>query len=164
MILEIIDDKGFLPEGGSALMENVARLALKFEGVKSACACLTVVDGAEIKELNARTRGVDSETDVLSFPEIKWPYPRTAGSEEKLLARAYLPEYGAPFLGDIVLNVSRAREQATEYGHSLAREMGYLTAHAMLHLMGYDHMTDGDKAVMRRAEETIMSAAALTRE
>ena len=164
MILDIIDERSFLPEGGRELLEEVAESCLAEEGISCACACVTLVDGAEIKELNARTRGVDSETDVLSFPEISYPYPKTAKDCPERLKRAYDPAYNAAFLGDIVLNVSRAREQAEEFGHSLRRELGYLTAHAMFHLCGYDHMKDEDKAVMREMEKRAMKRLQLYRE
>lgn len=163
MILEIIDDSGFMPEGGSELVEQVAACCLSEEGIQNACASLTLVSGEEIRQLNARARGVDRETDVLSFPETRWPSPKTAKDCPNLLKKAYDPALGAPFLGDIVLNVSRAREQAEELGHSLRREMGYLTAHAMFHLMGYDHMTDEDKPVMREMEKRAMRRLKLYR-
>jgi len=163
VILEIIDENGFMPEGGAELVEQTAACCLLEEGIEGACACLTLVSGEEIKELNARTRGVDRETDVLSFPEVRWSSPKTAKDCPNLLKKAYDPTYGAAFLGDIVLNVSRAREQAEELGHSLRREMGYLTAHAMFHLMGYDHMTDEDKPVMREMEKRAMRRLKLFR-
>ena len=164
MILEIIDDNGFLPEGAEELMEKVAETALKAEGVTGLTACLTIVDGEEIRALNKRMRNVDSETDVLSFPAVKYAYPLTAKDSPEKLKRAYDPDYGVPFLGDIVLNVNRAREQAEEFGHSLAREMGYLTCHAMFHLMGYDHMNDVDKPRMREMEKKVMAELKLFRD
>ena len=155
-VLEIIDEINALPEGGAETVQAAAAAALAVEGIKSARACLTLVAGDEIRALNARMRGVDMETDVLSFPELNYPVSKTARDVPWLLARAYDPEYAAPFIGDIVLNVNRAREQAQEYGHSLERELGYLTAHAMFHLLGYDHLTDGDLARMRRMEKQAM--------
>ena len=163
MILDIIDENGFLPEGAKELMEKVAETSLKTEGVTGLTACVTVVDGGEIRALNKRMRNVDSETDVLSFPTVKYPYPQTAKDVPERLKKAYNPDYGAPFIGDIVLNVSRAREQAEEFGHSLAREMGYLTCHAMFHLMGYDHMNDIDKPRMREMEKKVMTDMNLLR-
>ena len=83
---------------------------------------ISLVNNEEIKELNRDYRGVDSETDVLSFP--------------------LEDDFGMdlPLLGDIIITVEKALEQAEEYGHSLEREMAYLTAHSMFHLMGYDHL------------------------
>lgn len=163
MILEIIDDNGFLPDGAAELIEKTAETAEKTEGVTGLTACLTIVDGEDIRALNKRMRNVDSETDVLSFPTVKYNYPLTARDSADKLKRAYDPDYDAPFIGDIVLNVSRAREQAEEFGHSLAREMGYLTCHAMFHLMGYDHMNDIDKPKMREMEKKVMAEMNLLR-
>ena len=163
MILEIVDENGFLPEGAAELLERVAEACLTEEGIEKACACVSVVDGQTIRELNSRTRNVDSETDVLSFPAINYPDKKKAHETPKLLSRAYDPALGAPFLGDIVLNVSRAAQQAQEFGHSLSREMGYLTAHAMFHLCGYDHMTDEDKPLMREMEKRAMKRLGLFR-
>lgn len=163
MILEFIDENGFLPEGAAELLEKVAETSLKTEGVENLRACVTIVDGEEIRSLNKRMRNVDSETDVLSFPAVKYVYPLTAWASPEKLKRAYDPDYGAPFIGDIVLNVSRAREQAEQFGHSLAREMGYLTCHAMFHLMGYDHMNDVDKPRMRAMEKRVMAEVNLLR-
>ena len=164
MVLEIIDDKNLLPEGARELMETVAEECLRQEGVGGLCACLTVVNGEEIRALNARMRDTDRETDVLSFPEIKYPYPKTARDVPERLKRAYDPAVGQSFIGDIVLNISRAEEQAAEYVHSAARETGYLTAHAMFHLLGYDHMTEADKPRMREMEKKTMKALKLYRE
>jgi len=163
MVLEIIDEKNLLPAGAQELMQQVAQECLKQEGVENLCACLTIVDGEEIRALNARTRDTDRETDVLSFPEIKYPYPKTARDCPDRLKKAYDPAYGMGFLGDIVMNIARAQQQAQELGHSVARETGYLTAHAMFHLLGYDHMTDADKPRMREMEKKTMKALKLFR-
>lgn len=99
---------------------------------------ISLVDNAEIQELNKQFRGVDSETDVLSFPLDD--------------------DFGMdlPLLGDIIISVEKALEQSQEYGHSLERELAYLTAHSMFHLMGYDHMNTQDKQVMRNKEKLVM--------
>lgn len=163
MITDIIDEKNLLPDGAAEIIETCARAAMEIEGVEDACVCVSVVDGEEIRALNARTRDVDRETDVLSFPVIRYPAGKTAKDVPQKVKRAYDPQYGKSFLGDVVLNIARAREQAEEYGHSLARETGYLTAHACFHLMGYDHMTDEDKALMREKEKAAMKKVGLYR-
>ena len=122
------------------------------------------MDGETIRRVNRETRGVDRETDVLSFPEIAYPKGKTAKDVPARLRRAYDPERGAAYLGDIVLNLFRAREQAEEYGHSVTREMGYLTAHAIFHLMGYDHMEEEDKRTMRAMEKRAMRRLGLYKE
>ena len=99
---------------------------------------VSLVDNKEIRDLNKDFRGVDSETDVLSFP---------------LDDSFIIP---IPILGDIIISIERALEQSKEYGHDLHREIGYLTAHSMFHLMGYDHMEEDEKQLMRQKEKNIM--------
>ena len=163
MTVQLTDENGLLPEGAGELIETAARAALEAEGVTGAYACVTVVNGQEIRSLNSRTRGVDAETDVLSFPEIRYPGKKTAKDAPELIKKAYEPSCGLAFLGDIVLNVARAEAQAKEFGHSAAREPAYLTAHAMFHLLGYDHMTDEDKRRMRAMEKRAMKKIGLFR-
>lgn len=153
-----------VPEGAQELLERVAQTACKNEGIERCGACLHLVNNEQIHALNRETRGVDRPTDVLSYPTVNYPAGTTAKDNKKRLLREKDPETGLCFLGDIFLSVERAREQADEYGHSLSREMGYLTAHAMLHLMGYDHMEEGERAVMREKEEAVMREIGLTRE
>ena len=162
-VCEIIDESGFLPEGAGELIEAAARAALTCEGIKDARVCVSIVDGETIRALNARTRDTDAETDVLSFPEINYPAGKTARDTPDRLRRAYDPACGKPFLGDIVLNIARARAQAAEYGHSVQRETAYLTAHAMFHLLGYDHMTEADKTKMRAMEKQAMKKLGIFR-
>ena len=101
----------------------------------------------EIQELNAEYRNIDKETDVLSFPMLEFP------EDEDMLTY----ETGIPvMLGDIVISTTRAAEQAEAYGHSLEREICYLSVHSVLHLLGYDHMEEDEKRVMRAREKAIM--------
>ncbi|MBR4236520.1 MAG: rRNA maturation RNase YbeY [Clostridia bacterium] len=155
-VCEIIDENSYLPEGAAELIEAAARAALECEGALDARVCVSIVDGQTIRALNARTRNTDAETDVLSFPEISYPAGKTARDVPDKLRRAYDPACGKPFLGDIVLNIARAQQQAAEYGHSVQRETAYLTAHATFHLLGYDHMTETDKSRMRLIEKQAM--------
>lgn len=110
---------------------------------------LTMVSPEEIRELNRDYRDVDSVTDVLSFPQFE-------GKED-------LPEEGEICLGDVVICEDKVREQAAEYGHSYEREFTYLFVHSLLHLLGYDHMNDEEKAVMRNKEEEVMNRLDLRR-
>jgi probable rRNA maturation factor len=100
---------------------------------------VSFVTNEEIRELNKNYRNVDRDTDVLSFP---------MDDEED-------PE-GVILLGDVILSTQKIIEQAEDFGHSLEREMIYLTVHSMLHLLGYDHMTDDDKEEMRDREKEVM--------
>lgn len=121
---------------------------------------IVVTDEEEIRRLNCETRGVDAVTDVLSYPSL-------GNIRGVTLKKADFPmdldEEGNLFLGSIAICKKRAEEQAEEFGHSFLREVNYLACHGMWHLLGYDHMTDGDKAIMREREEKVMSKAGLKR-
>lgn len=163
-MLEIsIETKG-VPENIAALLEQVSESALRTEGVAQGAAFLRIVDDETIHAINREMRSVDRPTDVLSFPTVSYPAGKTAKDCPKRLKREFDAELGAPFLGDFVISLETAQRQAHEYAHSLEREMGYLTAHAMLHLMGYDHETDGERAEMRTLEEQIMNNVQLPNE
>ena len=118
----------------------------------------------QLEDLNREMRGVDRETDVLSFPTASFRPGRTAGMDPARVRRQYDPSLGWCNLGDCVISLSRAREQAAEYGHSVRRELGYLSAHGLLHLCGYDHETDEERAQMREREEAALSKCCLTRD
>ncbi|WP_413780439.1 rRNA maturation RNase YbeY [Anaeroselena agilis] len=109
-------------------------------------------DDAYIRELNRDYRGIDAATDVLSFALDEGEEPAVQGGPEEAL------------LGDIVISLETAERQAAEFGHSLEREMAYLTVHGMLHLVGYDHEDEHDKAAMRSREEQILAALGIGRE
>ena len=132
-------------------MEDAANYALKLEDIPSDRVEISVsfVSPDEIHELNNEYRGVDRETDVLSFPQFE--------KDEEI------PDFGPVYLGDVVISNSKAKEQAIEYGHSYERELVYLFTHSVLHLLGYDHMEEEDKTVMRKREEEIMEYIGLTR-
>lgn len=116
---------------------------------------LSFVSKEEIQVLNKESRKVDQVTDVLSFPMLDGIRGKILKKKDCILD--YDQDEKAVFIGSIVICVERAKEQAEEYGHSLSRELSYLTVHGTLHLFGYDHMTDEDKAQMREKEEEILS-------
>lgn len=121
-------------------IENVIESALKYEkGNIDYEVSLSLVDNIEIKELNKEYRNIDRETDVLSFP----------------LDEEFQFE-GMKMLGDIIISVEKALEQSKDYNHSFLREMVYLTVHSMFHLMGYDHIDEEDKKIMRKKEEEVL--------
>lgn len=107
---------------------------------------ISLVDNREIRELNREYRGVDKETDVLSFP-----------MED---------DFGldVALLGDIIISVEKALEQSEEYGHSLERELAYLACHSMFHLLGYDHMDENEKVEMRNKEKEVMKNLGIFKE
>lgn len=117
---------------------------------------------SEIREINLEQRNIDKETDCLSFPTLD-------GIRGKILDKKEYPldrneEGDRLFLGSVVVCEDKAKMQAEEYGHSLKREVYYLSVHGILHLFGYDHMLDSDKAQMRAKEEEIMNKINLRRE
>ena len=135
--------------------------ALRMEGVTARCEInVLVTDDATIHRINRTTRGIDRATDVLSFPM----FTLTPGEFPQDVSGMLDPQSGCVPLGDMVISLERARAQAAEYGHSLRRETGYLTVHSVLHLLGYDHLDEGeDKRRMRAREEAIMAEVALPR-
>ena len=142
-----------IPAGTRQLIKKCCAAVLKYENIdEQSEVSVSFVDNEQIRELNAEYRDKDSATDVLSFP---------LGDDESFDVNE---ETGAILLGDIVISVERAMEQATEYGHSLEREIGWLTVHSMLHLLGYDHETSEEDAKdMRKREEDVLTSLSLTR-
>lgn len=153
-----------VPEGAEQVLTRVAECCLRAEGVSKPCAAyLLFTDDAAIHTINREQRGVDRATDVLSFPAAAFTPRRTAGQAPAMLQREYDANIGACRLGDIVISMDHVRAQAAEYGHSFTRELAYLTAHALFHLMGYDHMQNNDKEQMRKMEEKALNAAGIAR-
>ena len=144
-----------------ALLGKVAEAALSVMGASVAALDLSFVGRGRIRTLNATLRGVDRVTDVLSFPTIeKVVLPLKEGDYPFDVD----PDSGKVYLGSIVICRAKAKEQAAEYGHSVERELAYLTVHGVLHLLSFDHIEEGDKAKMRAAEEQILSALGIGRE
>lgn len=117
---------------------------------------ITLTDEEGIKEINKENRGIDKVTDVLSFPFIDYP----ARGEYDFIENDdsyFNPDTGEVILGDIVICLKRAKEQAEEYGHSILREYAFLICHSMLHLLSYDHMTEDDEKEMFSKQKEIMS-------
>lgn len=124
----------------NGIIEEVIKQVLLIElGSLDYEVSVSFVDNDEIKVLNSQYRNIDKETDVLSFPmEQDFDIP------------------GPSILGDIIISLERAKEQAQDFSHSLNREIAYLTAHSMYHLLGYDHMNEDEKNEMRKKEKFIM--------
>lgn len=153
-----------VPAPADAPLSLVAACCQAAEGVRLPLAVHVVLtDDADIRALNARTRGVERATDVLSFPTVNYPQGRTARSCERRLRAEFDPELGACLMGDIVISRERALAQAAEYGHSPRRELCYLLAHGLFHLMGYDHMTPDEQKEMRAMEEKALGMAGISR-
>ena len=121
---------------------------------------IIIVDKLTIRDLNSRFRNIDRVTDVLSFPTLDG----IRGKELKLADYPFdTDDEGNLCLGSIAIGQEVANEQAEEYGHSVDREFYYLATHGVCHLLGYDHMTDEDKAQMREKEEKVMAKLGLVR-
>ena len=140
-----------IPTGLRMLIRRTCHAVLRLEEFDSpAEVSVTFVDNEQIRELNSQYRNKDAATDVLSFPM----------GENGVYDINHAT--GAKILGDIVLSIPKCVEQAKRYGHSFEREAGYLTAHSMLHLLGYDHEDNGIGRVrMREKEELVMSQLGL---
>ncbi len=119
------------------------------------------VDGEEIRRLNRETREVDKVTDVLSYPALEGIKGRPIKGAEHPFD---MDEEGRLVVGSIVICCDRAKEQAEEYGHSYERELHYLLVHGVMHCLGYDHITDEERAEMREKEEFILKKMGITRE
>ena len=137
--------------------EDFSALALAFENEFESDADLSaeiiITDENEIRRLNRETRSIDAVTDVLSFPSLDGIFGM------KILKKNFpadLDEQGNIFIGSIAICRKRAEEQAEEYGHSVLREMNYLAAHGICHLLGYDHIEEQDRKVMREKEECVL--------
>ena len=143
----------------------VAQCCQAVEGVEQPLGVhVLLTDDAYIRSINAEYRGLDRATDVLSFPTVNYPRGKTARDCAKRLRAEYDPELGACMLGDIIISYEHALAQAEEYGHSVTREMCYLLAHGLFHLMGYDHMNEDERKEMRNMEEKALHMAGIARE
>ena len=136
-------------------IRKVIRAALAAEGMTLPCEVdVNLTDDAGIQVINRESRELDKPTDVLSFPMFQLE----AGNPPSDWEDYRDPDTGLVPLGDMCISLERAKAQAKEFGHSVKREVGYLTIHSMLHLLGYDHLDEGEmKRQMRAREEAIAS-------
>ena len=139
------------------IISKVVLTALDREDFEEDCyVAVTITDNENIRIINNEQRGIDSVTDVLSFPVLEFEDGQMLAGvgdyfEDKLI------------LGDIVLSAERAKEQSIEFGHSFEREVGYLVCHSVLHLLGYDHENEDEREVMRVKEEETLEKLSLRR-
>lgn len=142
------------PDDMEQLIEMCTRAALEEEQIdEDAQVSVTLVDNNAIREINNEHRGIDKATDVLSFP---------LGDEDSFDTD---PETGAILLGDIVISLERAMEQANEYGHSYRREVAFLITHSLFHLLGYDHVdSEEDEKLMFGKQDKVLEKLGITRE
>jgi len=140
------------PEEISAVVKLTAEEVGEMYGVSTGEVSVTLTDDAYIQTLNRQYRQMDRPTDVLSFALNEGVEPEIAGG----------PDINV--LGDIVLSVERAKAQAAEYGHSLRREIAFLTVHGMLHLLGYDHIEEAERQKMEQEQKMVMEALGISRD
>ncbi len=128
--------------------------SLKFEKFNQNCeVSLSIVSNDEIRKINNQFRKIDNFTDVLSFPQLTFEENEVADVNEN----------GEILLGDIIISIDKAKEQAEEFGHSLQREIAFLTVHSMLHLLGYDHMNEKDEKKMFSKQKKILDNIGIPR-
>ena len=140
-----------IPAGVRLLMRRCCQAVLQTEGFPEPVEiCISFISNEEIKKLNREFRGVDAVTDVLSFPL----------GENGVYDRN--PDTGALQLGDIAISMQKAEQQAEQYGHTLQREVAYLTVHSTLHLLGYDHMRPEDEQIMLPVQRSIVEGIELS--
>lgn len=167
-MITVDNEQNFVEVGDDLIeaIEETIEFTLKdqrvsYEGEVS----VLLVDNEAIREINRENRNIDKPTDVLSFPMIDYEPGKTYA--DLYADHSFSVEYfdgDALVFGDIVISMEMAALQAEEYGHSLKREVLYLTVHSVLHLLGYDHMNDEDKKAMREAEERILGNLKITRD
>ena len=128
-------------------LKRFVKYIVKKENIKDNYFNIIIVDNKYIKEINKTYRNIDKPTDVISF---------AFNDEQKVIGKLKM-------LGDIYISIEKAEEQSKEYGHSLKRELSFLTIHGILHLLGYDHMTKEDEEVMFKKQDEILAAAKIER-
>ena len=148
-----------------AIVEQVANAVLDSENCEYEVQLnVLLTDNEGIREYNRDYRGIDRETDVLSFPNLDFEEPGVFAIDEDMEADYFDPDTGELILGDIIISVDKVNAQAEQFGHSQKREFAFLVAHSMFHLSGYDHMEAEEAAVMEAKQEMILKTLGITRE
>lgn len=145
-------------EDWEGIVEKVLKKCFEEEGLIDSKLIMTITftTPEEIRKINKKYRKIDRATDVLSFPMFE-----KAELDEKIKNKDFLYE---DVLGDVIISIDKVKEQAEEYGHSFERELSYMLVHGFYHLMGYDHIEEEDKKIMRPKEEKILNELKITRE
>ena len=153
-----------LPFETKEVADLVVEAALEYEGCPyEAEINLLLTTDDEIHRMNEEFRQIDRATDVLSFPMVDFPAPADYSVLEDDDS-CFDPESGELLLGDIMISIPKAVEQAEAYGHSVKREYAFLVAHSMLHLLGYDHMVDEERIVMEQKQEKALQQLQIGRD
>ena len=145
-------------EDWERIVEKVLKKCFEEEGLIDSKLIMTITftTPEEIRKINKKYRKIDRATDVLSFPMFE-----KAELDEKIKNKDFLYE---DVLGDVIISIDKVKEQAEEYGHSFERELSYMLVHGFYQLMGYDHIEEEDKKIMRPKEEKILNELKITRE
>lgn len=139
----------------ASVIKKCIAATLRAENISAPCEInVLVTDDAGIQNINQASRGIDKPTDVLSFPMFQLEPGQPPASWDAFID----PDTGTCPLGDMAISLERAVKQAREFGHSTRREVGYLTIHSVLHLLGYDHLDDGPQKAQMRAREDAIAA------
>ena len=138
-------------------IKRVVKKCFEVEGLLDSKLIMTITltTPENIRKINKKYRKIDKATDVLSFPMFE-----KAELDEKIKNKDFLYE---DVLGDIIISIEKVKEQAEEYGHSFERELSYMVVHGFYHLMGYDHMEEEEKKIMRQKEENVLQKLNITR-
>ena len=156
MLVEINYDEIEELPNEEKLIKKVIETVLKEEDIIQELEIyVTLTNNESIHKTNLEQRNVDRPTDVLSFPMFE---------REEIHFLKENNKQEPTILGDIIVSIEKVKEQAEEYGHSFERELAYLVTHGMLHLLGYDHMIEDEKAQMRKREEEILGLLEITRD
>jgi probable rRNA maturation factor len=124
---------------------------------------LLLTSDEEIHRINLEYRNIDRPTDVLSFPQVEYDSPADFSWAEAHEMDCFDPDSGELTLGDIIISLDKVKEQAKQYGHGVKREYAFLIAHSMLHLLGYDHMTEEDAIQMESRQSAVLDHLGITR-
>lgn len=158
--VDVLVPRGLGRRVNARLVRQVVQTALQRDGwERPATLDVHIVTDEEMRQINVTRRGIDEATDVLSFPLLDL-LPGEGLREDFFV----LPPDTVCHLGDVVISFSRVESQAAEAGHSQERELAYLTVHAVLHILGYDHDTEGQRRKMRRREEEVLAELGLRRD
>ncbi|MDC2863365.1 MULTISPECIES: rRNA maturation RNase YbeY [unclassified Bacillus (in: firmicutes)] len=154
LIIDFFDETEEVKEEYVELIQQLVEKAAEIESVEDGAELsVTFVNNERIQEINREYRDKDQPTDVISFAM------EDMGEGEMEIVGVEMPR----MLGDIIISIPRAKEQAEEYGHSFDRELGFLAVHGFLHLLGYDHMTEEEEKVMFGKQKEVLAAFGLTR-
>ena len=164
--LEIEDDYGVdNPEELKGILEDVLISFMEMLEVPYSCdVSVTLTDDDSIREINRDMREIDKSTDVLSFPLLPFETPGDLSLAEADRAGCFDPDTGNLLLGDVVISIDHVKAQAISYNHSEKREIAFLMAHSLLHLLGYDHETEDERIEMEKLQEEILNRKGYTRD